>query len=301
MGWFRLDRPCSLPGREASGYRPIVPFVVDEGHARSSTTRPRTVSRGRGTGRRPLCAPSTSYCAPVLTVSGWLRYAVLRRLLPPDVHTVLEIGTGKGGLGARLARDFDYLGLEPDAESFAAAHRQLGDRVLPVREEDLPPRRFDAVVAFELLEHMEDDVAALRRWRERLSPAGHLFLSVPSGRGRFGGPLDTKAGHFRRYDRPDLERVMREAGFIEEKIVAYGFPIGNVLLAGLNVAARRATFDTSMEDRTRASGRWLQPTQATALLTRAVAAPCALMQRPFANTSLGIGFVAHARRDGLAA
>jgi SAM-dependent methyltransferase len=237
----------------------------------------------------------------MLTISGRLRYDVLLRLIPPDVSSVLEIGAGKGGLGALLARDFDYLGLEPDAESYAFAHRQLGDRVLPIREEDFAQRQFDAVCAFELLEHIEDDVGALRDWRARLNPGGHLFLSVPSGRERYG-PLDERAGHFRRYDRHDLELVLSEAGFTRPVIVSYGFPIGYLLLAGLNLAARRAKVGLSMESRTAASGRWLQPTPTTAALTRGVAMPFALIQRPFGNTSLGIGFVsrATAHQDGLA-
>jgi hypothetical protein len=84
--------------------------------------------------------------------------------------------------------------------------------------------------------------------------------------------------------------------------VSYGFPIGYLLLAGLNLAARRAKVGLSMESRTAASGRWLQPTPTTAALTRAVAMPFALIQRPFGNTSLGIGFVsrATAHQDGLA-
>ena len=232
---------------------------------------------------------------PRLTTSGWLRLAVLRRLLAPGVRTILEIGAGTGGLGSLLARELDYTGLEPDERSHSAAARLLGDRVLQLREEELAPATFDAVLAFEVLEHLEDDVAALRRWRSRVSPGGYLYLSVPTGRDRFGS-LDVKAGHFRRYDRADLERALEEAGYSEPVIVNYGFPITNLLLAGMHVAARRSRVrHLPMEARTAASGRWLQPTRRTAAATRALAWPFELAQRPFAGTSLGTGFVSRAR------
>ena len=231
-----------------------------------------------------------------MTTSAWLRYAILRRLLPADVESLVEIGAGKGALGSLLADRLDYTGLEPDAESFAAAERLLDGKVQCVREEDFDPgRTFDALLAFEVLEHIEDDVAVLERWRRRLRPEGWIFLSVPSGRSRFG-PLDVKAGHFRRYDRADLARALGEAGYEDPVICSYGFPVGYVLLAGMNLLARRAPVRTeSMEIRTAASGRWFQPTRGTAVLTRALAAPFAIVQRPFEQTSLGIGFVARAR------
>jgi 16S rRNA A1518/A1519 N6-dimethyltransferase RsmA/KsgA/DIM1 with predicted DNA glycosylase/AP lyase activity len=54
--------------------------------------------------------------APPLTINGWLRYDVVARLLSglPSVDTIIEIGTGMGSVGARLARHHRYVGVEPD-------------------------------------------------------------------------------------------------------------------------------------------------------------------------------------------
>jgi SAM-dependent methyltransferase len=229
----------------------------------------------------------------MLTITGRLRYDVVRRLLPADVRTVLEIGCGRGALGSILARQYAYLGIEPDPESFAVAHSLLGPRVRRLREEELEPGVYDLVCAFEVLEHIEADEAALSRWRERVRPGGWLLVSVPAQQRLFGA-TDVRVGHFRRYDAGDLQDVLTHAGFRDVSLHSYGFPLGYALLHASRLLARRA--NGSVEDRTAASGRWLQPSPSTAFVRRIVAAPFALAQRPFAATSVGTGLVALARR-----
>jgi 2-polyprenyl-3-methyl-5-hydroxy-6-metoxy-1,4-benzoquinol methylase len=124
-----------------------------------------------------------------MTVHGGLRYDTARRLLPPDATNILEIGAGVGAVGSLLARSYRYVGLEPDRTSFEAARTQVGSSgdVVCVREEDYETdERFDVVCAFEVLEHLHDEVEALRRWQRHLAPGGSLIVSVPAGRARFG-------------------------------------------------------------------------------------------------------------------
>jgi SAM-dependent methyltransferase len=231
----------------------------------------------------------------MLTVTGHLRYDVVRRLLPTNVGSVLEIGCGRGALGSILARDHDYLGLEPDPESFAVARSLLGDRVQLLSEEDLGPGKYDLVCAFEVLEHIEADVTALRRWRERIETGGWLLISVPAHRKLFGA-TDTRVGHFRRYDPYDLRDALARAGFCDVTIHTYGFPLGYVLLYSSRLLARRPA--GSMQERTASSGRWLQPSTRGAVVRRLVAAPFAMVQRPLEQTGLGTGLVARGRRGG---
>jgi SAM-dependent methyltransferase len=231
---------------------------------------------------------------PPMTVHGWLRYDVVRRLLPHRATSVLEIGAGIGAVGSLLAPRRRYVGLEPDPESFEAARARIepGGVVLPLREEDYDSEdRFDVVCALEVLEHIRDDLGALRRWRRRLASGGCLIVSVPAGRERFG-PSDTRQGHIRRYDREDLRRTLRDAGFQQVDLVSYGFPLGYALHAVSHARARREAHATSLAERTTSSGRWMQPSRGAARL--AVAAPFALIQRPFAPTRLGTGLVARA-------
>jgi SAM-dependent methyltransferase len=234
---------------------------------------------------------------PPMTVHGWLRFDVLERLMPDRVDSVLEIGAGVGAVGSLLAARYRYVGLEPDPESYEAARRQVGSKgtVLCVREEDYDTgERFDLVCAFEVLEHIEDDVAALRRWRRRTATDGSLIVSVPAGRDRFGSS-DARQGHVRRYDRDDLVAALTGAGFVDVQALVYGFPIGYLLHAVSHARARRESHASTLDARTASSGRWMQPSRGTG--RRLVAKPFAYLQRPFSNTQLGTGLVARARVD----
>ena len=251
----------------------------------------------------PGCLPSTMpRVTPALSLHAWLRYdAILRQLRrATGVRSILEIGAGQGAVGVMLARRYEYTGLEPDPTSFATARSRfdLAD-VREIVEDDLtalgPERTFDLVCAFEVLEHIEDDAGAIADWIERVRPGGWLLISVPAGRQRFGA-ADRKAGHYRRYDRTDISELLASAGLVDMSLITYGFPAGYVLEAGRNMLARRLETATTMSDRTSASGRWLQPPDWAAPVTRALAAPLRIAQRPFGDGRLGTGLVVLARR-----
>lgn len=224
---------------------------------------------------------------PPLTPNAWLRWDVVRRLLDglDDVQRVLEVGAGEGALGARLARRYDYVGVEPDPRSRERARERAGTVL-----EALPDESFDLVCAFEVLEHVEDDEAELRVWRDRLRPGGWLLLSVPAHEKRFG-PADRRVGHFRRYEPDRLATLLAETGFETSRVVSYGFPLGYALEAGRHVLAKRGEGEG-----TAGSGRWLQPSDRLGWATRLGTAPFRLLQRPFARTRLGTGIVVLARR-----
>jgi 2-polyprenyl-3-methyl-5-hydroxy-6-metoxy-1,4-benzoquinol methylase len=240
---------------------------------------------------------------PALTVTAWLRYDVIRRMLArvEGARTLLEIGTGGGSVGLMLARRFDYVGLELDPECYATAaarFERAGLRqVVNGDLSSLPAgARFDVVAAFEVLEHYENDAATLAAWRDYVADGGWIMLSVPACPNRFG-PFDRKMGHYRRYDRAALAAVITAAGFETPRIVGYGFPLGYVLDSIRQELARREgdRFEgASPEERTAASGRWLQPGDGRAPVTMVAAAPFRLLQRPFASV-WGNGYVALAR------
>ena len=72
---------------------------------------------------------------------------------------------------------------------------------------------FDAAVSFNVLEHIEDDVAALRAIATRLKPGGRLGLIVPGGGNQLYGTLDALDRHYRRYTPARLERRLEDAGY----------------------------------------------------------------------------------------
>lgn len=211
---------------------------------------------------------------------------------------MLEIGAGQGAVGARLAERFEYVGVEADATSAAVAQSRVeaaGGTLLSgdLYEVDIDGV-FDIVCAFEVLEHIEDDRAALKDWGTRLTDSGRLLLSVPAHQHRYGA-WDAAAGHYRRYGREELSRLLRECGFTDVQVFAYGFPLSYLLEAARDrIAARRARSHATPEAATATSGRQLQPPAFLGAATWVVTAPFRYAQRPFASTGLGTGLVATA-------
>ena len=244
--------------------------------------------------------PDIDAVAP-LAPNAWLRYDVVKRMLPAGVTDVLEIGCGQGSFGARLARRYHYLGVEPDQASWTEASRRVdaagAGEVRNVAVQDLGDERFDLVCAFEVLEHIEDDAAALEQWAARLRPGGWLLLSVPAVQRRYG-PFDELVGHFRRYDTEALTALLASRGFTEIEACRYGFPLGYLTENVRNMIARRrlaAAAEASAAERTAASGRLLQPAgrlRGTGI--RWGTAPFRVIQRAFPG--LGTGLVIRARR-----
>lgn len=221
---------------------------------------------------------------------GTLRWDIVQRLLPVERGaSILEVGCGEGAVAARLARRYDYLGVELDAASAATAAGRLA--VIgrgEVRHGDLssvePARTFDLVLAFEVIEHIEDDVAALADWVRRLRAGGRLIVSTPAYQSRYG-PMDELVGHFRRYEPARLAELLRDAGLSDAHVVHYGTPVAYVIEPVRNLIARRRIGPAqleSMAERTGHSGRMLQPRGRTlGVVIDAVTAPAKAVQRRF--------------------
>jgi len=244
---------------------------------------------------------------PPLSIHAWLRYSTIESLLSQiQPRNVLEIGVGQGSVGVLLARRYDYTGIDLDETALQTARSRFhrcgvdSDALLLGGLEQVEGREFDLVCAFEVLEHLESDVEALTEWHAHVAPGGWLALSVPADPRRFSD-ADEKAGHYRRYTRDSLSRALTAAGFANLRFLNYGFPIGYLLEAGRNVYARRhRQTATSYEERTLASGRWLQPPESAGRAMAIVSRPLGLLQRPFAGRELGTGLVALAERTARA-
>jgi SAM-dependent methyltransferase len=214
-----------------------------------------------------------------------------------------------------------------DETSLAVARRRLADagaggQVLCGWLTDVLPAdaTFDLVCAFEVLEHIRDDGAALREWRERIRPGGSLMVSVPAHATRYDA-WDRLAGHFRRYDPVVLANALTASGFSDVQVRCYGMPLGFMLEKGRNVIAVRrgfaptavgipslatdsygngagapespnAALTTELEASTRASGRLLQPGPAVAVLAQAATWPFRQIQHAFPDHGTGLVAVA---------
>jgi len=155
----------------------------------------------------------------------------LRRLAkagrPPG--TALDIGAAGGG-NTRVLRERGWraVAVEYNADG-AELTRQRGLDVVRADARCLPfsSASLDLVVAFDVLEHIEDDRAALAQWVSWLRQGGTLVLSVPA-RMSLWTAGDEWAGHFRRYERDALKALVEAAGLRIERFECYGFPLTNI-------------------------------------------------------------------------
>lgn len=244
--------------------------------------------------------PNLDRLAP-LAPNSWLRYDLVERMLPADATNLLEIGCGRGAFAVRLAQRYDYVGIEPDEESWAVAKARVGaagrGEVRNISSDALAGQEFDVVCAFEVLEHIEDDAGMLAEWSGLLRPGGWLLLSVPAHQHRFG-PWDEMAGHFRRYDPAAMTRLLASAGFTDISTRLYGFPLGYLLEPVRNVIGRRKlAAGESYAERTSESGRQLQPSSGTlGTAIKWATMPFRILQR--AVPQAGTGLVVRARMAG---
>jgi SAM-dependent methyltransferase len=254
------------------------------------------MSTGPGTTSRDVNA-----IAP-LAPNAWLRFDLVERMLPAGVTDVLEIGCGRGAFGARLARRYTYLGVEPDLESCEVARQRVAaagaGEVRNVTVEELGDARFDLVCAFEVLEHIEDDAAAVKDWLTRVRPGGWLLLSVPADQHRYNA-FDKLVGHFRRYDPEVMAALLASCGLTDVSVRRYGYPLNSVteaarVMVGKRRLAQAATAASSVEERTAGSGRVMQPGQGvTGAATRIGTAPFRRLQRMFPDKGVGLVALGH--------
>ena len=127
---------------------------------------------------------------------------------------VLEIGAGIGNFAQWAKESASEYHVSDIDDRVTARMVEKFDRVLnwdlytPFPQNEL----FDTIVILNVVEHLEDDFRALQCIHDRLKPGGHLVLMVPAMQFLFGS-LDTAFGHYRRYTRNSISKVIQTAGF----------------------------------------------------------------------------------------
>lgn len=164
----------------------------------------------------PVGAATLERLAAAPRYNRWM----YERISPWVGRRVLEIGAGIGNMSAFLV-DRDRVVLTDSEPSYLGRLRErFADRPevavaelrLPTVDPRLSAERFDTVIGLNVLEHIEDDAAALRALHGLLEPRGRLVLLVPSLRALYG-TLDEALGHFRRYAPAELRAKLAAAGF----------------------------------------------------------------------------------------
>jgi SAM-dependent methyltransferase len=166
---------------------------------------------------------------------------------------MVEYGAGTGNVSVRLRPLAARLDLVEPSPRLAPALRERfrGDGAVAIHETNLethvaaaPAGAYDGAVLVNVLEHIADDAEALRELFRVLRPGGALLLFVPALPFLFSR-LDSVYGHFRRYRRDALVRLVAAAGF-EVGSARYLDLLGVVPWWLLNTVGGAVTFNSTL-------------------------------------------------------
>ena len=135
---------------------------------------------------------------------------------------VLDVGCGTGFVLERLAQHFDAWGLEPEESVRTRALPEIRPRILAGSTDDLTAvdkHSFDAVTLLDVLEHIDDDAAALRNVLTVLRPGGFVLVTVPAFPSLWSSH-DELNRHRRRYSKAAFRLLLDRAG-LEPSTVSY--------------------------------------------------------------------------------
>jgi len=164
---------------------------------------------------------------------------LLRRTVTlPKRAKILELGCGTGHNLAMLSQFGVVDALELDEEARNIAEKRLGHRVMsaPLPEiQEVADGAYDLIGAFDVIEHIDDDQAALASIASKLKHGGTLVLTVPAHPWLWSAH-DTVNHHKRRYSKRALKQLIDRSPLKLEKIGYF-----NSLLFPLAVAKRVAS------------------------------------------------------------
>ncbi len=142
---------------------------------------------------------------------------------------VLEIGSGTGNLTRQLVPRDAYVASDVNPLFLQTLRALTADRpyldvtLTDVTKGESFPRiggGFDTVVCLNVIEHVDNDVRALRNIRDVLAPEGRAVVLVPQGPEMFG-TLDEVLGHRRRYTDRSVRELAQHAGFTVESVLPF--------------------------------------------------------------------------------
>ncbi len=148
---------------------------------------------------------------------------------------ILNIGCGTGGTIRMLEQFGTVYNVDVSDEALRLMKKNGFKNLYKVDGIDLPFEKnsFDLVAAFDVLEHIEDDQAALKEWYRVLKRGGKVMITVPAYSWLWSGH-DVSLHHFRRYTTGRLREKLKNAKFSINK-ATYAIAFSLPLVAGFRL------------------------------------------------------------------
>lgn len=155
-------------------------------------------------------------------------FDIIRNLHLSSEANILEIGCSGGPLllALRAAGYHRLQGIDVSEKGIALAQERGLTEVALMDGAHLtfPDASFDLVIASDVLEHIEDDIQALREWRRVLRPGGQLIVFVPA-HPYLWSSHDEVNHHFRRYSAKALREAIKGAELQVERLAFWNFTL----------------------------------------------------------------------------
>jgi SAM-dependent methyltransferase len=200
---------------------------------------------------------------------------VLAGLGLPAPARVLDAGCGSGRNMVELAHLGEVTGVElSDTSVELARARGVGEVVAgSVLEMPFADDSFDLAVSLDVIEHLDDDLAAMRELRRTVAPGGGLLVTVPAYQWLWSGH-DEINHHHRRYTHRTLQHVAEQAGWKEARTTYFNSLLlpAAIALRVLDRVNRAKTTETSLD-------LWVPPEPVNWLLERPLTLESALIAR----------------------
>ncbi|HLH14525.1 MAG TPA: class I SAM-dependent methyltransferase [Solirubrobacteraceae bacterium] len=192
----------------------------------------------------------------------------------PAGARILDAGCGSGRNMVDLARYGQVTGIELSPASVELARERAVGEVVSGSILELPfaDDSFELAVTLDVIEHLQDDLAALRELRRAVGPGGTLLVTVPAYRWLWSGH-DVINHHHRRYTRRSLREVAERAGWRQVRATYFNSLLLPVAI-GLRALDRLSTKTTESS-----LDLWVPPQPLNWLLERPLTLEAALIAR----------------------
>jgi SAM-dependent methyltransferase len=174
---------------------------------------------------------------------------IRREVQPPRGAAILEIGCGTGHNLPMLAQFGQVDALELDEEARALAEHRLGRAVMSAPLPELagvPTRHYDVAGAFDVIEHIDDDLSALAAIAATLKPGGQFVMTVPAHQWMWSAH-DRVNHHKRRYSRRALRELIESSPLKLEKLGYFNSLLFPVALAERMISKARGKEDGDLK------------------------------------------------------